>query len=153
MAGKVATAPHQANVCAPTKWGAHRWCLQKSLTSYSTSRKSKHKIVFAYSLQRWDIQGWQLSTRLLWPPRVHGLWCDSWDADEFCPQETESVKERDKNQRLVRESAPKYLSQRHRKITCNPALAERETAFALAFPESLPAFPPAWNCRASGKID
>lgn len=29
------------------------------------------------------------------------------------------------------------------KLTCKPALAERETAFAFALPESLPAFPPA----------
>lgn len=28
-------------------------------------------------------------------------------------------------------------------LTCNPALAERETAFAFALPESLPALPPA----------
>lgn len=28
-------------------------------------------------------------------------------------------------------------------ITCNPALAERETALAFALPESLPALPPA----------
>lgn len=27
--------------------------------------------------------------------------------------------------------------------TCKPARAERETAFAFAFPESLPALPPA----------
>jgi len=27
--------------------------------------------------------------------------------------------------------------------TCKPALAERDTAFAFAFPESLPALPPA----------
>lgn len=30
-------------------------------------------------------------------------------------------------------------------ITCKPALAERETALALAFPESLPALPPAYD--------
>jgi hypothetical protein len=29
-------------------------------------------------------------------------------------------------------------------FTCNPARAERDTAFAFAFPESLPAFPPAF---------
>lgn len=29
------------------------------------------------------------------------------------------------------------------KLTCSPALADLETAFALAFPESLPALPPA----------
>lgn len=28
-------------------------------------------------------------------------------------------------------------------ITCNPARADLETAFAFAFPESLPALPPA----------
>lgn len=28
-------------------------------------------------------------------------------------------------------------------VTCNPALCERDTAFALAFPLSFPAFPPA----------
>lgn len=29
--------------------------------------------------------------------------------------------------------------------TCNPARADRETAFAFALPESLPALPPAYN--------
>ena len=29
--------------------------------------------------------------------------------------------------------------------TCNPALADLDTAFALAFPESFPAFPPGYN--------
>lgn len=33
-----------------------------------------------------------------------------------------------------------YLS-----FTCSPARADRETAFALALPESLPALPPALN--------
>lgn len=31
------------------------------------------------------------------------------------------------------------------KITWSPARAERETAFALDFPESLPALPPAYK--------
>ena len=30
-------------------------------------------------------------------------------------------------------------------LTCNPARAERETAFALDFPESFPALPPAYK--------
>lgn len=29
--------------------------------------------------------------------------------------------------------------------TCNPALCEREIAFVFVFPESFPAFPPAWK--------
>lgn len=29
--------------------------------------------------------------------------------------------------------------------TCNPARADRDTAFAFAFPESLPALPPAYR--------
>lgn len=33
------------------------------------------------------------------------------------------------------------------KITWSPARAERETAFALDFPESLPALPPAYKCK------
>ena len=32
-------------------------------------------------------------------------------------------------------------------LTCNPALADLDTAFAFAFPESLPALPPAWNTQ------
>lgn len=39
---------------------------------------------------------------------------------------------------------------KHRKFTCKPALAERETAFAFALPESLPALPPAYSQRKNG---
>lgn len=35
-----------------------------------------------------------------------------------------------------------YLDMKH---TCNPALADLDTALALAFPVSLPAFPPAYK--------
>lgn len=37
----------------------------------------------------------------------------------------------------------KWKEKFDRIITCKPALAEREMAFNLVFPESLPAFPPA----------
>jgi len=33
------------------------------------------------------------------------------------------------------------------KLTCKPALADLDTALALAFPESFPAFPPGWKCK------
>lgn len=42
-----------------------------------------------------------------------------------------------------RELAPFLLGVDSTQLTCKPALAERETAFAFALPESLPAFPPA----------
>lgn len=37
--------------------------------------------------------------------------------------------------------------------TCSPARAERLTALALAFPESLPAFPPAWNWQVKESLN
>lgn len=36
----------------------------------------------------------------------------------------------------------KFIIQMH---TWSPALADRDTAFAFVFPESLPALPPAWD--------
>lgn len=52
------------------------------------------------------------------------------------------------NTRAVRQSIPadvRTLAVRtmSAQLTCRPALAERETAFAFALPESLPALPPA----------
>lgn len=38
-----------------------------------------------------------------------------------------------------------------RVLTWSPARAERETAFALAFPESLPALPPACEEAGTGR--
>lgn len=35
-------------------------------------------------------------------------------------------------------------------LTCSPALADRETALAFAFPESLPALPPAFKNKHKG---
>lgn len=35
-------------------------------------------------------------------------------------------------------------------LTCSPALADRETALAFAFPESLPALPPALKNKHKG---
>lgn len=40
----------------------------------------------------------------------------------------------------------KYFDAKH---TCNPALADLDTALALAFPVSLPAFPPAYKKQQS----
>lgn len=49
--------------------------------------------------------------------------------------------------------APKFPSQSQtEKLTCSPARAERETALAFAFPESLPAFPPAYTGAIKTKI-